>query len=59
MEEHILRTLEDKGIMVPKNHVQPLLAQWEAFEQLKKNLDKAMCADYDIGLTHVPGGDQI
>ncbi|WP_281999066.1 hypothetical protein [Priestia flexa] len=58
MTEHILQTLEDKGIKVPKAHVQPLLAQWEAFQQSKKNLDLAKRADYDISLTHVPGGDQ-
>jgi len=58
MTEHILKTLKDKGLTVPEHHTGLLTAQWEAFQQMKKNLDQANGAAYDIALKHVPGGDQ-
>lgn len=57
MADQILKTLESKGIRVPEHHIQPLIAQWEAYQQMKKNADTVKHADYDIGLKHVPGGE--
>ncbi|PLT35129.1 hypothetical protein [Bacillus sp. V5-8f] len=58
MAEDILKILESKNIVVPQHHIEPLLAQWQGYQQLKKNVDAVKHADYDIGLTHIPGGDR-
>lgn len=56
MSENIFGILEKKGIAVPEHHIQLLMAQWQAYEQLKSNPNLEKLADQDIGLTHVPGG---
>ena len=58
MAENIIKALENKGIKVPEHHIQLLLAQWEAFQQLKKNPYLTQLADDDIDLKFVPGGNQ-
>ncbi len=55
MNESIVKVLEKKGIQVPAHHVEPLMAQWEGYQQLKNSLDFAKLADNDIGLRHIPG----
>lgn len=57
MEQNIVQILKDKGIDVPEHHVEMLMNQWAAFEKMRATVDQAALADYDIGLTHVPGGD--
>lgn len=56
MNQDIFRALKNKGINVPEQHYRPLLAQWQAFQQLKSNPALSKFADFDIGLKHVPGG---
>ncbi|RFU65258.1 hypothetical protein [Peribacillus glennii] len=58
MENEIVKVLEGKNIKVPEHHIQPLMAQWQGYLQLKKNVDAVKHADFDIGLKHVPGGDR-
>ncbi|MCH6268040.1 hypothetical protein [Neobacillus citreus] len=58
MSERIIDHLKKKGIAVPEHHIQPLLAQWQAYEQLKSNPHLEKLADYNIGLKHVPGGNE-
>jgi ribosomal protein L12E/L44/L45/RPP1/RPP2 len=57
--ENIIRTLENKGINVPEHHIQLLLAQWEAFQQIKNNPYLARLTDENIDLKYVPGGDKV
>lgn len=57
MEQNIVQILKDKGINVPEHHVDMLANQWAAFEKMRATVDQEKLADYDIGLTHVPGGD--
>ncbi|MBZ5202012.1 hypothetical protein HU147_12355 [Planomicrobium chinense] len=57
MAQDILKTLEDRGIDVPEHHVDMLVNQWAAFQKLRATVNQEELADYDIGLTHVPGGD--
>lgn len=58
MAQDILKVLEDKGIQVPEHHEEMLAGQWTAFQKLRATVDHSALADYDIGLTHVPGGDR-
>lgn len=57
MAQDILKTLEDRGIDVPRHHADMLINQWAAFQKLRATVNQEELADYDIGLTHVPGGD--
>ena len=57
MEQNILKILKDKGIDVPEHHEEMLVNQWTVFEKMRATVDQEALADYDIGLTHVPGGD--
>lgn len=59
MSQNIIDVLENKGIRVPEHHVQLLIKQWEAFQQLKNNPNFTKLADQDIGLKNIPGGDRI
>ncbi|PWA06276.1 hypothetical protein DCC39_17565 [Pueribacillus theae] len=58
MKKALRKTLEDKGINVQEEHLEPLVMQWQSFQQLKRNLKNANLADSSIGLIHVPGGEQ-
>lgn len=57
MAQNIVKILQDKGIDVPEHHVEMLENQWAVFEKMRATVDQESLADYDIGLTHVPGGD--
>lgn len=57
MEQNIIKILKDKGIDVPEHHEEMLVNQWAVFEKMRATVDQEALADYDIGLTHVPGGD--
>lgn len=58
LKEALRKTLEDKGINVQEEHLEPLVMQWQSFQQLKRNVKSANLADNSIGLIHVPGGEQ-
>ena len=57
MEQDVVKILKAKGIEVPEHHVDMLVNQWAVFEKMRATVDQETLADYDIGLTHVPGGD--
>lgn len=57
MEQDVVKILKAKGIEVPEHHVDMLVNQWAVFEKMRATVDQEALADYDIGLTHVPGGD--
>lgn len=57
MAQDLVKALEERGIRVPEHHVDMLTGQWGAFEKLRTTVNQEELADYDIGLTHVPGGD--
>ncbi|MFD1862000.1 hypothetical protein [Planococcus chinensis] len=58
MEPEIVKVLKAKGIDVPAHHVDMLVNQWAVFEKMRETVKQEALADYDIGLTHVPGGDR-
>jgi hypothetical protein len=58
MTQSIHQVLVEKGIQVPEHHIDLLNNQWKFINKLRDNLDQSPLADYDIGLTHVPGGDR-
>jgi UDP-N-acetyl-D-mannosaminuronate dehydrogenase len=58
MAQSIHEVLEERGIHVPEHHKDMLLQQMQAFGQLRATVDQAALKDYDMALTHVPGGDR-
>lgn len=57
MSESVIESLEKKGIVVPEHHIKTLVAQWEAYQQLRSSPYLEKLAEYDIGLKHLPGGN--
>lgn len=57
MTQKLLEILESKGITVPEHHKEMLIGQWEAYQELKAKSGVTGLAGYDIGLKHIPGGD--
>ena len=58
MAEGIHRILEERGIQVPEAHQEMLVQQMQAVQQLRETVDNSQLKDFDIGLTHVPGGER-
>lgn len=58
LQEDIRKMLEHKGIHVSEERLEPLVLQWRSFQQLKSKLKSANLSDNNIGLIHVPGGEQ-
>lgn len=58
MNQNVIEILKSKSIKVPEHHVKPLIAQWEAFQQLKAHPMFVNLADQDIGVRNIPGGDK-
>lgn len=50
--------LEKKGIIVPEHHQDMLKAQMAGFEELRQTVNQEQLKDFDMALTHIPGGEQ-
>ena len=59
MAEGIHRILEERGIQVPEAHQEMLAQQMQAVQQLRDTVDNTQLKDFDIRLTHVPGGERL
>ncbi|MGH2317067.1 hypothetical protein ACRC6Q_04825 [Planococcus sp. SE5232] len=58
MAEGIHRILEARGIQVPEAHQDMLAQQMQAVQQLRDTVDNSQLKDFDMALTHVPGGER-
>ncbi|MBT2571295.1 hypothetical protein [Planococcus sp. ISL-110] len=58
MVEGIHRILEERGIQVPEAHQEMLAQQMQAVQQLRETVDNSQLKDFDMALTHVPGGER-
>lgn len=56
MAQDIHKVLEERGIEVPEHHKEMLTQQMQAVSQLRATVDSSALKDFDMGLTHVPGG---
>ena len=56
MADDIHKILEERGIQVPEAHQQMLAQQMQAVQQLRETVDNSQLKDFDMALTHVPGG---
>ncbi|ANU10155.1 hypothetical protein A1A1_12597 [Planococcus antarcticus DSM 14505] len=58
MAEGIHTILEERGIQVPEAHQEMLAQQMQAVQQLRATVDNSQLKDFDMALTHVPGGER-
>ncbi|TWT07091.1 hypothetical protein FQV26_04570 [Planococcus sp. CPCC 101016] len=58
MADGIHKILEERGIQVPEAHQQMLAQQMQAVQQLRETVDNSQLKDFDMALTHVPGGER-
>ncbi|MDN7241641.1 hypothetical protein QWY14_07540 [Planococcus sp. N028] len=58
MDQDIHQVLEERGIRVPEQHMEMLEQQMQAVSQLRATVDSSALKDFDMGLTHVPGGER-
>ncbi|WP_223634492.1 hypothetical protein [Planococcus sp. 4-30] len=59
MAEGIHRILKARGIQVPEAHQEMLAQQMQAVQQLRDTVDNSQLKDFDMALTHVPGGERL
>lgn len=58
MAQGIHTILEERGIQVPEAHQEMLAQQMQAVQQLRETVDHSQLKDFDMALTHVPGGER-
>ena len=58
MAQGIHTILEERGIQVPEAHQEMLAQQMQAVQQLRETVDNSQLKDFDMALTHVPGGER-
>lgn len=58
MAQGIHKILEARGIQVPEAHQEMLTQQMQAVQQLRATVDNSQLKDFDMALTHVPGGER-
>lgn len=51
--------LENKGFTVKDENAEALDSRWKAMEAAKESIDIDDLAETKIGLTNIPGGEQI
>lgn len=51
--------LENKGFTVKDENAEAIDSRWKAMEKMKAEIDTADLAETRIGLTNIPGGEQI
>ncbi|WP_156351145.1 hypothetical protein [Neobacillus vireti] len=54
MTENILKFLEKKGMVIPEHKIQPLMAQWDAYQLLNNIPNVEKLTTNDSGLRYVP-----
>lgn len=59
MVEGIHKILEERGIQVPEGHQEMLVQQMQAVQKLRETVDNSQLKDFDMALTHVPGGERL
>ncbi len=59
MTEGIHKILERRGIQVPEAHQEMLTQQMKAVQKLRDTVDNSQLKDFDMALTHVPGGERL
>lgn len=53
------KLLESKGFKVKEENVETLEMQWKALQAAKSAIELDYLKESKMGLTNVPGGDQI
>jgi len=51
--------LEERGIQVPEAHQEILAQQMKALQKLRETVDNSQLKDFDMALTHMPGGERL
>lgn len=51
--------LENKGFKVKEEIAEALNARWKGLEAAKKTIDISYLAESKIGVTNIPGGEDI